>query len=468
MTFLVLFYSRLKVAFRSLLRALNSQLVSTSTVAKVEESTRDKESYEDHGFSQELDGPKDEEERDVVHHSSRKRQPTTDIFFHEQRIAETGVSAELDDVVIRTDWKPYLTENEKVRLDVFGLTSDLKHVAKNFRRFLARLRDRCTGRLDLSDELARDKFSLPGRKFQTAIRSKIAGASMRGVPEDAACYVTIDIAATPPLPVWLHAGGSHPRMLMADFNRKLHQVLDEVGCKHVYREGFLEVAKAPRIMLSNRYQGLFVKSYSKSSWPAKLHLKNHIDEISVVHVHAVMVLLDADGQPISLSTFQDALRRRFPASRAVMVTELGTTARTASKTLPEAAEAAIRYAMLHRKNRTPDEMREQGRWNNKLKPEDLWASGWTSFVNVRPWAVPILRSSLLARNKLREALVDIEIGNGWTVFEPPVKIVKEYQDALVTVLKFPQNHPHAANDNYSDTGAETRRARDGPVTRAAW
>jgi len=294
---------------------------------------------------------------------------------------------------------------------------------------------------------------------------------MRGIPAEAACVVTINICATPELTVWLAAGGAHPRVLKADFDRKYQEALDEIGCKHILQEGPLEIAMAPKVDLRNKKSGAFVKSYASSSWPPNLKLEDHLEGIAVPHVHRIVVLLDVDGKPIPPTALMKALKKRFPAKRAVVVTKLGQSRsrRTASMPLSKAAEAAIRYALERKKGRKEWEIREQARWNEKLRPEDLWTTGWTSFVDVRPMSVPFMRGSLLSRHKLREALTCVDIGHGWssrklaTAGEPtePIRniiVLRPAATVLMAVLP--------ANDNAHRTVVD-RRPRDGPKLKAA-
>lgn len=371
------------------------------------------ESPEEHGISNVSSEPESEERRVVRHETIRSRQPTTDIFFDERRIGEGHLPSDVDEREITTEWKPYFTEAEKTRLKIYEQTPDLEHVARGFKEGFDALRGQSADRQDLSELVKRDKFSQAGKRFQTAIRSLVAGASMRGIPRDAACTVTINIAATPELPVWLAAGGDSPRSLKDEANRLYREALEEIGCKHLLRDGFLEIAMAENINLSNKKAAAFVKSFASTRWPSGLKLEDHRDAIAIAHTHETVVLLDEKGLPIAPKLLKKALKKRFPSKRAVFVKRLGRSRRTRSMSLSKAAEAAIKYALERKKGRREWELCEQARWADELEPEDLWVTGWTSFVNVRVMSVPIMRASVLSRQKLREALVDVEIGRGW-------------------------------------------------------
>lgn len=463
MLFLLVFFC-LIVSFSLLNRAFRAP----PSVAPPPVEITEWEFVEDHGIHHLSEEEDSEPDRVLTHESSTSRQPTTDIVFNDRRTGEAGISSDLDDREITTDWQPYFTQGEASRLRIYEQTPDLRQVARTFKSGFDLLRNQGPHRRSLSDLLKWDKLSHAGKKFQTAIRSLIAGASMRGVPAGAACVVTINFAATPALPIWMNAGGAHPRMLKSDYDRKFRAALDEIGCKHILEEGPFEIAKAPKIDLQDRKSGAFVKSYASSSWPSGLKLVDHLDGIAVAHVHRVVVLLDERGQPIAPKALRKALKKRFTAKRAVLVTALGTSRRTTSMTRSAAAEAAIRYALERKKGRQEWEVREQARWAEKLKPEDLWTTGWRSFVAVSRMSVPIMRASLLSRHKLREALVDVDIGCGWSpprTIAPAPPLWLTYQSiaagkplALATPFR-------AANDN--DPLTICRRARDGPWLRAA-
>lgn len=400
-------------------------------------------------------------ERSVEIEHTVERQPTTDFPFTERRIVVDGAWT-CADVDLTTNWKPNFAAEQQSRLNVYERTPDLKHLPPRIRRAIGRLRDRGQKRFDLSGELAADMFSVPGCRFQTAIRSKIAGASMQGVPDEAGCFVTIDLAAVPELPVWLASGGSHPRMIFAQAKRLLMDVYRELGCAHALREAYFELAKCKPIDLANRKSGQFVKSYAQDRWPAAISLKDHVDSVYIAHIHAVMVLLDHSGRPISKDALADALRKRFPHTRAVAVRSLTWSAKGGPLVLSKAAEAAIRYRLEKNSNPPADEAREQARWQNKLKPDDLFSTGWTSFVNVRPMSVPILRASLLGRHKLREALCDVEIGTGWS--PPPAIEVRPSNVVGLPSLRDAADQRVAKPPTAKWVG---RNARDGPLKAVA-
>jgi len=296
---------------------------------------------------------------------------------------------------------------------------------------------------------------------------------MRGVPDGAALWLTIDIAAIPSLPIWEKAGGMSARELKDQAIRLFNDALVEVGCVHVLDEGYFEVAKVKNLDLVNPRRAQFVKSYASTEWPESIVLSDEIGSIFVPHFHKVVVLLDADGRPIDVETFKRALKKRFPALRAIHIRPAdGGHDAAGQRMLPASVERAIRYAAKRTSSFDDDEIAEQQRWYDALEPEDLWTSGWTSRVNVRLMSVPIMRGSFLGRQKLREALVNFEIGRGWSGPKAAKPFQRAWRPASNVMRLADYRHLDRAtqrsmvfvptNDNELPVGA-----RAGPVRRAA-
>lgn len=407
----------------------------------------------------------------IVSHTTDKK-ALTDIEFKERRVGEEGISPDLDDVEITTDWQPRLTGEER-RFEIFELYPDLRGCPRSIRRAVDRLRRRGQKSLNITEELRRDRRSLAGRKLQTAIRAMIASASMRGVPDGAALWLTIDIAAIPSLAIWEKAGGMSARELKDQAIRLFNDALVEVGAVFVLNEGYFELAKVKNLDLVNPRRAQFVKSYASTEWPASIVLSEEIGSIFVPHFHKIVVLLDAEGNPIDVETFKRALKKRFPALRAIHIRPAdGGHDAAGQRMLPASVERAIRYAAKRTSSFDDDEIAEQQRWYDALEPEDLWTSGWTSRVNVRPMSVPIIRASLLGRQKLGDALVNFEIGRGWSG-PKAAKPVQQAQRPASNVIRL-SDYRHLdratqpsmvfipANDNGLPVGA-----RAGPRRRAA-
>lgn len=340
------------------------------------------------------------------------RQPATDIRFEHLRIG--------DEYEITTDWKPYKCGAEKMRLTVMARTDDLKGFTKLTRLYMGRFREKAVGKYSLNDRLPGDKWSAGGRKLQVAVRSMVAGESVIGVPDEAVSFVTIDFAATPELSIWLEAGGAKPEDVFNDGMKCIDAALQEVGAVHVLREGFSEVSQAVNADEDNERCAVYAKAFARERWPEGLSWDDYSDRVFVPHIHAVFVLLDEDGQPIPAERFAEALRKQFPLPRAVRVetprdTRWGDPGASVSKKVA----AFIRYNIAKNREITQAEIVENIRWNKELQPEHIFFSGWTSFVEVRAMAVPIMRASLLSRHKLQEALVDFDIGPGRRIEAPP-------------------------------------------------
>lgn len=399
-----------------------------------------------------------------------EKQPRTQITFNEKRVGEEGISEDLDDREITTNLNPRITAQEERRFDIFSSTSDLKGVPAMIKSAVARMRQPKTDRIDLTEELRRDRHSSAGRRFQAAVRSKIAAASMRGVPFGSAYLVTIDLGAFPSLSDWLAAGGASPSNVVSGGMIKVNEALDAIGCVHFLMEGFFEIAHAKNVDLDDDRRAQFVKSFAET-WPKSLKLCDHQETIIIPHFHWVMVLLDEAGVPIPGDRLAEELRVRFPATRAIRVEPIhwgtGTTYR---EVMTSGAAAALRYAIKAAGEKSDYEIEEQARWFESLEPEVLWTTGWHSTVDVRPSAVPIMRASLLARSKLRDAFSDVEIGRGWAKVERKPAVTAKI---IYLVTPSPDRHVghHSgvgctpANDNYPDLVRV--RCRDGPVALAA-
>lgn len=410
--------------------------------------------------------------RSITFSRTTDKKPLTDIEFVERRVGEEGISPDQDDVEITTDWQPRLTSEER-RFEIFELHADLRGCPRSIRKAVDRLRRRGEKRLNITEELRRDRRSLAGRKLQTAIRAKIASAFMRGVPDGAALWLTIDIAAIPSLAVWQKAGGMSARELKDQAIRLFNDALVEVGAVHVLNEGYFEVAKVKNLDLVNPRRAQFVKSYARTQWPASIVLSEEIGSIFVPHFHKIVVLLDAEGNPIDVETFKRALKKRFPALRAIHIRPAdGGHDAAGGKLLPASVEKAMRYAAKRTTSFDDDEIAEQQRWYDALEPEDLWTSGWTSSANVRPMSVPIMRRSLLGWQKLRDALVQFEIGCGWS----GPKIVKPVQQAQRPASNVIRLSDHRRMDRVAqpsmifipvNNNAPPVGARAGPHRRAA-
>jgi hypothetical protein len=418
-----------------------------------------------------LDDDEPEKPRSLsVEHSSHK-QPLTDVTFEELRISEEGISSDLDDIDIRVKWQPRVSAQERRRFDIFALTPDLQHCEKSIRKAVARLRFKSNQRLDITDELRRDRRSLAGKKLQAALRAKIAGASMRGVPPGAALWLTIDLAAVTSLPIWLKAGGASPRVLIDNGISKLNDALDEIGSMHILMEGYFEISRAKHVHSLNPLRGQFAKEYASRHWPNSLELDGYGGPVLVPHLHALVALLDRDGKPIDSELFKAALKKRFPVKRSIYIRPVvGDKTSRGLQSLPAAVEAAMRYAAKRNSELDRDEIVEQQRWQEALEPEDVWMSGWRSRNSVKPMSVPIMRASLLARQKLREALVDFEIGRGWmgpqkaVARKSSVISFAEYRDARRTGAPIAGA---ATSRRHSFSASLPVGARAGPIRKVA-
>lgn len=339
------------------------------------------------------------------------RQPATDILFEHRSIC--------GEQEITTEWRPYMCGAEKRRLGLMARNEDLKPFSNLARREMGRFREKCEGKYSLDDRLPGDKWSAGGRKLQLALRSMVVGASVANVPDEAISFTTIDFAATPELTIWLEAGGGHPNDIFDDAMMRIDAAQKEVGAVHVMRDGISEIAQAVNADEDNERCAVFAKAYAREHWPKGLLWEDHSEKIFVPHIHAVFVLLDKDGRPIPAERFAEALRKQFPLPRAIRVEPPRDSRWAPGASRSEKAAALIRYNLTKERKPTEAEITENIRWHKELQPDHIFFSGWTSYAEARPMAVPIMRASLLARQKLQEALADFDIGVGHRLEAPP-------------------------------------------------
>lgn len=362
--------------------------------------------------------------------SETKRQPATDIRFKHAQIG--------DDHEITTDWRPYKSAAERTRLTVISRSLDLRCFTKIARLEMERFRKRGEGKYSLNDWLPGDKWSAGGRKLQVAVRSMMAAASVACVPDEAVLFVTINHAATPGLPTWEEAGGPGPMEVMEDACRLFRMAVDEVASMHVLCEGYFESAQAVNAADENERCAEYAKAYAQEHWPEGLSWDDHSDAIFVGHTHRIVVLVDENGQFIEADRFREALKRQFPLPRAVRVeTPRDTRWGPPDASTAEKVAAFMRYNICKKRKLTEAEVLENLRWTEKLKPEHIFFSGWTSYSEVRPIAVPIMRASLIGRHKLQEALTGFDIGPARRVEISPevAQLPVEAHDADRAVLR---------------------------------
>lgn len=402
-------------------------------------------------------------------------QPETDIKFKEIRVGEGDLGQSADDVITTTDWRPRLSKRERRRLTAYDVAPDLKHVPYLVMKQIERLSDPNRGAIDIQRELLINRFGQTSRKLQASVRSKVAGASMRGVPLGAALLVTIDIGAFPPLDVWHQSGGTHATTLVDRALNNVDDAFDSIGCAFLLKEGFFETALAPTVELDDPRRSQFVKSYADQHWPSTLRLSGYADQVFVPHFHWVIVPLDEDGKPIPADVVSEALKRRFSSTRAIHVepiTYSNHVAKAKAGLLGAAVEAAMRYAVKRKGEVRDQELREQARWLEALEPDDIWTGGWTTRIaNTKPKPIMVL-ASLLGRSKMVEALEGFIIPAGHrqrliAARQGKLPVMTDVRSPPHPKRSAPSTEKHyAVNDNATPV-RPGRRCRDGPEKIAA-